>query len=59
MSTKLKEKKEEILRVLEGLSEESAKGTPIIVEGKKDIETLRSLGVEEKQQLRKPAESLF
>jgi 2,5-diamino-6-(ribosylamino)-4(3H)-pyrimidinone 5'-phosphate reductase len=27
------------------LTEESARGTPIIVEGKKDVETLRALGV--------------
>lgn len=46
MSTRLKEKEEKILRVLEFLAEESAKGTPIIVEGKKDIETLRELSVE-------------
>lgn len=48
MSTYLKEKEEKILRVLECLREESAKGTPIIVEGKKDIEALRNLGVEGK-----------
>lgn len=48
MSTRLKEKEEKILRVLECLTEESAKGTPIIVEGKKDIETLRALAVEGK-----------
>jgi 5S rRNA maturation endonuclease (ribonuclease M5) len=45
LSTHLKEREEEILRVLERLTEESAKGTPIIVEGKNDIETLRELAV--------------
>jgi len=48
LSTHLKEKEEKILHILECLAEESARGTPIIVEGKKDIETLRSLGVEGK-----------
>jgi 2,5-diamino-6-(ribosylamino)-4(3H)-pyrimidinone 5'-phosphate reductase len=46
LSTRLKEKEERIQRLLERLAEESARGTPIIVEGKKDIETLRVLGVE-------------
>ena len=46
MSTRLKEKEEKIQRLLERLAEESARGTPVIVEGKKDIETLRVLGVE-------------
>ena len=48
MSTHLKDKEEKILHVLEGLAEESAKGTPIIVEGKNDIDALRALGVEGK-----------
>ena len=46
MSTKLKEKEEKILQILNALAEESAKGTPIVVEGKKDVEALRVLGVE-------------
>ena len=46
MSTRLKEKQEKILQILNALAEESARGTPIIVEGKKDAEALRSLGVE-------------
>lgn len=46
MSTHLKDKEEKILQLLECLAEESVKGTPIIVEGKKDIETLRKLGIE-------------
>ncbi|MEM3730466.1 MAG: toprim domain-containing protein [Candidatus Bathyarchaeia archaeon] len=48
MSTRIKEKLEKILEILEQLIEESAKGTPIIVEGKKDVETLRFLGVKGK-----------
>jgi len=48
LSTHLKEKEEKILQLLENLAKESAKGTPIIVEGKKDIETLRDLSVEGK-----------
>jgi 2,5-diamino-6-(ribosylamino)-4(3H)-pyrimidinone 5'-phosphate reductase len=43
---RLKEKEEEITQVLDSLVEESAKGTPILVEGKKDVEALRALGVE-------------
>jgi 2,5-diamino-6-(ribosylamino)-4(3H)-pyrimidinone 5'-phosphate reductase len=46
LSTRLKEKEEKILQVLEALAEESAKGKPIMVEGKKDVEALRTLGVE-------------
>lgn len=42
---KLKEKEEKIQLVLEYLAEESAKGTPIIVEGKKDTEALKTLGI--------------
>ena len=45
MSTRLKEKGEKILKVLEALTEESAKGIPIVVEGKKDVAALRALGV--------------
>ena len=45
MSTKLKEKEEKIQRVIAALTEESAKGKPIIVEGKKDAQALRELGV--------------
>lgn len=48
MSTHLKQKQEKILQILEGLAEESAKGTPVVVEGKKDIDALRILGVEGK-----------
>ena len=48
MSTHLKEKEEKILLVLERLAKESSKGTLIIVEGKKDVESLRALGIEGK-----------
>lgn len=46
MSTRLKEKEERVLQILDALAEESAKGTPTVVEGRKDVETLRAFGVE-------------
>ncbi|MEM3578060.1 MAG: toprim domain-containing protein [Candidatus Bathyarchaeia archaeon] len=48
MSTRLKEKEEKILQILEQINEEAAKGKPIIVEGKRDIEALKQLAVEGK-----------
>jgi 2,5-diamino-6-(ribosylamino)-4(3H)-pyrimidinone 5'-phosphate reductase len=48
LSTRLKKKEEKILKILNAITEESAKGTPIVVEGKKDVETLRAFGVEGK-----------
>ena len=45
MYTQLKEKEGIILKILETLAEESSKGTPIVVEGKKDVDALRALGV--------------
>lgn len=48
MSAHLKEKEEKILKILEALKEESSKGTAILVEGKKDVEALRTLGIEGK-----------
>jgi 5S rRNA maturation endonuclease (ribonuclease M5) len=45
LSTRLKEKEEKILLILAALAEESAKGKPIVVEGKKDVDALRALGV--------------
>lgn len=45
MSTRLKEKEEKILKILEKLAEECAKGKPVVVEGRKDVDTLFSLGV--------------
>jgi 5S rRNA maturation endonuclease (ribonuclease M5) len=45
LSTRLKEKEEKIQLIITKLIEESAKGQPIIVEGKKDAQALRILGV--------------
>jgi 5S rRNA maturation endonuclease (ribonuclease M5) len=45
LSTHLKEKEEKIQQILECLTEEAARGMPIIVEGKKDIETLKMLNI--------------
>lgn len=45
MSTRLTEKLEKIQQVLNALVEESARKTPIVVEGKKDVEALREFGV--------------
>ena len=45
LSTHLQKKIEEAQRVLECLIEESVKGTPILVEGRKDIQALGELGV--------------
>jgi len=45
VSTRLKEKEEKIQLVINRLTEESAKGKPIIVEGKKDAQALCELGV--------------
>lgn len=46
MSNNLKKLTERVLELLERLSRESAKGVPIIVEGKNDVDTLHKLGVE-------------
>jgi len=45
VSTKLKKKQEKIEQIITKLTEESAKGKPIVVEGKKDEQALRILGV--------------
>jgi len=45
-SAHLRERQENIQQTLQCLAAESARGTPIIVEGKKDLETLRTLGVQ-------------
>jgi 5S rRNA maturation endonuclease (ribonuclease M5) len=45
LSTRLKEKEEKILQILETLREESSIGTPIVVEGVKDVDALRDLEV--------------
>ncbi len=46
MSTHQKERLEKIQETLTKLATESAKGKLVVVEGKKDIQTLRDLGVE-------------
>jgi 5S rRNA maturation endonuclease (ribonuclease M5) len=46
LSTRLEEKQERILEILRNLADASASGNLIIVEGKKDVEALRRLGVE-------------
>ena len=46
MSTKFEKKLEKILKLLERLTTESTKGTPIIVEGRNDINALQELGLE-------------
>jgi len=45
LSTHLKDKEEKIQQLIQHLIDQSEKGTPIIVEGKNDEETLRRLGV--------------
>ena len=46
MSTNLEKTTERVLELLDHLINESAKGTLIIVEGRKDVNTLRKLGIE-------------
>jgi 2,5-diamino-6-(ribosylamino)-4(3H)-pyrimidinone 5'-phosphate reductase len=48
LSTHLKEKEEQIHKVLEQLAEENLGGKLILVEGKKDIKALRNLGIKGK-----------
>ena len=45
MSTHLRDKVEKIEQIIAKLVDESSKGKPIVVEGKKDAETLRELGI--------------
>jgi len=45
LSTRLKIKEEKLYKILASLSEESLNGTPVIVEGKKDVIALRMLGI--------------
>ncbi|MEM1551416.1 MAG: toprim domain-containing protein [Candidatus Bathyarchaeia archaeon] len=45
MSTHLKGKEEQILQILEQLAEENKSGKPILVEGRKDAEALKELGI--------------
>jgi 5S rRNA maturation endonuclease (ribonuclease M5) len=46
LSKLFRERQEKMQQILDCLIEESARGTPIIVEGKKDLDTLRMLGVQ-------------
>ncbi len=45
LSTHIMDKLEKIKETLAIMCEESASGIPIVVEGKKDVDTLRNLGV--------------
>ena len=45
MSTKSEKRLEKICNLLERLEKQSAKGAPIVVEGKNDVKALRRLGV--------------
>jgi 5S rRNA maturation endonuclease (ribonuclease M5) len=45
LSDRLKEKEERLQHIIAKLSEESAEGKPVVVEGKKDAETLQELGL--------------
>ena len=45
MSDHLKDKIEKILELLDRLAIQSTKGTPIVVEGKKDVDVLRKLAL--------------
>jgi len=45
LSTKTEKRLERILKLLERLEEQSSKGTPIVVEGRNDIQTLYRLGI--------------
>jgi 5S rRNA maturation endonuclease (ribonuclease M5) len=48
LSTRLKEKQEKLEHLVAKLAEDAAKGKPIVVEGKKDAQALRELGIEGK-----------
>ncbi len=45
ISAHMKEKEEKIQLLMECLAEETAKGIPIVVEGKRDVEALRTMGI--------------
>lgn len=45
MSDKLKRRTEKILQLLDRLVSENSKGVPVVVEGQKDVDALRQLGV--------------
>jgi len=48
LSTHLKEKVEQIQQILQELAEEANCGKPILVEGKRDAEALKTLGIDGK-----------
>jgi 5S rRNA maturation endonuclease (ribonuclease M5) len=45
LATKIEKQLEEICKLLERLEKQSSKGTPIVVEGRNDIQTLNKLGI--------------
>jgi len=45
LSTKTEKRLEKIHKLLERLEKQSAKGTPIVVEGKNDVQALHKLGI--------------
>jgi 5S rRNA maturation endonuclease (ribonuclease M5) len=45
LSTKTEKRLERIQKLLERLAKQSAKGTPIIVEGRNDVQALHKLGI--------------
>jgi 5S rRNA maturation endonuclease (ribonuclease M5) len=45
LSTKTEKRLERIQKLLERLAKQSAKGTPIVVEGRKDVQALHKLGI--------------
>ena len=45
MATKTEKRLEEIYNLLERLEKQSSKGTPIVVEGRNDFQTLNRLGI--------------
>ena len=45
MSTKTEKKLEKLVKILERLKNQATKGTPIIVEGKNDVQALHRLGI--------------
>ena len=59
MSSHLKEREEKIQEILQRLDAESNKGIPIIVEGRKDVETLKTLAIAGKIITAKSGKSLL
>jgi len=45
LSTKTEKRLEKVHKLLERLEKQSAKGTPIVVEGKNDVQALHKLGI--------------